>query len=242
MEPKDLIAISEAAERIGVSIDTLRRWDDAGKLRAVRKSPGGNRYYSEKEIEIFLHDLFKLAHEWATGATPTDLPPTFYCGDSGIFKARLTKMETALMAVPGLQKEFSLIIAATAEIGDNSFSHNIGNWPDTTGIFFGYDIHSREIVLADRGVGILQTLKRVRSTLTTHSEALTVGFTEIISGRSPEQRGNGLKFVRKVIAENPISLFFQSGDAELEIPKETPTLNIKKSNQFLRGCLARILF
>jgi excisionase family DNA binding protein len=242
MEPEDLIAISEAAERIGVSIDTLRRWDEAGKLRAIRKSPGGNRYYSEKELEIFLHDLFKLAYEWATGSSATDLPPTFYCADSGIFKARLTKMETALMGIPTLQKEFPLIVAITAEIGDNSFSHNIGNWPDATGIFFGYDIHSREVVLADRGVGVLQTLKRVRSELTNYPDALNVAFNEIVSGREPEQRGNGLKFVKKVVAENPISLFFQSGDTELEIHKKSNTLNIRGASQFLRGCLARILF
>jgi hypothetical protein len=242
MEPTDLISISKAAEKIGVSIDTLRRWDEAGTLRAIRLSPGGNRYYSEKEIEIFMHDLFRLAYNWATNDTPTEIPSTFYCADSSSFKGRLTKMEASLMALTDLQKLFSLIVLVTAEIGENSFAHNIGNWPDVSGIFFAYDIHSREVILADRGLGILHTLSRVRPELTNNSDALKVAFTEFVSGREPEQRGNGLKLVRKVVAENPISLWFQSGDTELTILKDGSALEPKKAAKPLRGCLARITF
>jgi hypothetical protein len=242
MDPKDLIPISQAAEKMGVSIDTLRRWDETGTLKAIRRSPGGNRYYSAKEIDILMNNLFRLAHEWAIDPAPTDLPSTFYCADSSIFKARLTKMETLFMKLPDLEKSFSLIVAITAEIGDNSFAHNLGNWPDISGIFFGYDVNSREIILADRGQGVLHTLSRVRTELTNHADALKVAFTEIVSGRDPEQRGNGLKFVKLVVSENPISLWFQSGDAQLIIPKETSHLNITKSAQPLRGCLVRITF
>lgn len=71
---------------------------------------------------------------------------------------------------------------------------------------------------------------------------MRVAFTEMVSGRAPEERGNGLKFVRKVIVENPISLRFQSGDAEFLIPKESQELNIKGSSQPLRGCIALIQF
>ena len=46
MEKEDLITIGEAASRLGVSLNTLRRWDESGKLPATRKSPGGDRYYS----------------------------------------------------------------------------------------------------------------------------------------------------------------------------------------------------
>jgi molybdopterin-binding protein len=34
--PKDLLTLGEAAKAIGVSQDTLRRWDRAGKLRTSR--------------------------------------------------------------------------------------------------------------------------------------------------------------------------------------------------------------
>lgn len=238
----ELIPISEAAIRLGVSIDTLRRWDESGKLRATRKSPGGSRYYSEKDIDLFLHDLFKLAFQWATNPEPTEIPSDFYCQDSSIFQARLIKMQGVLTKTPTLNKILSLLVAITGEIGNNSFDHNLGNWPDKPGIFFGYDINKGDIVLADRGLGILKTLQRVRPELNNHKDSLRVAFTEMISGRAPEDRGNGLKFVRKVIAENPISLQFQSGDAELSILKELSELNIKGSNQPLRGCIAFIKF
>ena len=237
-----LIPIGEAAMRLGVSIDTLRRWDESGRLRAVRKSPGGTRYYSEKDIELFLHELFKLAYEWAINPDSTEIPSIFYSADSSIFQARLIKMQTLLATVTSADKILSLLVAIAGEIGNNSFDHNIGNWPDKAGVFFGYDVKKGEIVLADRGLGVLKTLQRVRPELNSYKNALEVAFTEMISGRAPEDRGNGLKFVRKVIMENPISLQFQSGDAELVIPKESPDLNIKVLDQPLRGCIALINF
>ncbi len=41
--------IGEAAELLGVSVDTLRRWEAAGRLR-VRRSPGGQRLVSLKDV------------------------------------------------------------------------------------------------------------------------------------------------------------------------------------------------
>ena len=73
-------------------------------------------------------------------------------------------------------------------------------------------------------------------------DALKTGFTEIISGRSPESRGNGLKYVREIVVNNDIELFFQTGDAELKIKKNDSDLNIKKSSISFHGCLALIKF
>jgi len=43
------VRIGEAAELLGVSVDTLRRWEAAGRLR-VRRSPGGQRLVSLKDV------------------------------------------------------------------------------------------------------------------------------------------------------------------------------------------------
>lgn len=40
----DLINIGEAAKLRGVSIDTLRRWEKAGKIKAERTEGGHRRY------------------------------------------------------------------------------------------------------------------------------------------------------------------------------------------------------
>lgn len=240
MAEQELITISEAAEILGVSIDTLRRWDKSGKLSPVKTSDAGYRLYSKSQIELFLNDLFDLAKDWVLKGT--EMPSKFYCSNSAVFQIKLIQMQDLLTGVKEIAAIFPLIVAVAGEIGNNSFDHNLGNWPDIPGIFFAYDIHKRVIVLADRGLGVLTTLKRVKPELDTDERALEVAFTEILSGRAPESRGNGLKFVRKIVTENPIGLLFQSGDAELKLTKDSDVLDIKHSLGPFRGCLALITF
>ena len=239
MEEK-LLTITEAAKILGVSLDTLRRWDSNGKLVAIKKEGGVHRFYREKDLEVFSSDIVKLAHDWIKEGS--ELPSIFYCSNSAIFQARLSKLEHILMNQPGFEKLFSVIIAITGEIGNNSFDHNLGKWPDVSGIFFGYDINKKQIVLADRGLGILQTLRYVRPTLQNHIEAMRVAFTEILSGRSPEKRGNGLKFVREVTTTQPIDLFFESGDAEVRIKAPDKEFRLTRGQEILCGCFAIIQF
>lgn len=240
MEESRLLRISEAAEILGVSIDTLRRWDKSGKLAAVRKDGGAHRYYLEKDLEIFASDLTKLAYAWLEANR--EFPETFYCSNSAVFQARLISMQNELAPMPRVHAVFPLIVAIAGEIGNNSFDHNLGKWPDAPGIFFGYNLRKGEIVLADRGLGILGTLRRVRPDLRNHVDAVRVAFTEIISGRAPEARGNGLKFVREVIEKNSLSIFFRSGDAELRIGAADKALRITRSHLATPGCLAIIKF
>ncbi|MDP3900555.1 MAG: helix-turn-helix domain-containing protein [bacterium] len=235
-----LITISQAAEYLGVSLNTLRRWDESGKLVAIKKDGGTHRYYREKDLEIFASDLMKFASEWIQDGI--EFPSTFYCPTSSIFNARLTKMQSALMQKPGFEKLYSLIVLVAGEIGDNSFAHNLGKWSDTAGIFFGYDLAKGIIVLADRGLGILETLRQVRPELPNHVTAVKVAFTEFISGRAPEKRGNGLKLVREVVMEQPIDLFFTSGDAEVRLKGAGKVFQVTRGRRTVRGCLAKIEF
>src|SRR4030043_1313256 len=233
---EDLIPISEAAELLGVSIMTLRRWDESGRFSSSREGEGGHRYYRKKDIEVFLEDLFKLASDWVV--SEAEFPDNFYCQNSAIFLARITKMEGVMMRNKDAKDLFSLLASIAGEIGENSYAHNLGQWPDIPGIFFGFDLNKKQIVLADRGMGILKTLKRVKPGLKNHKEALEVAFTEFLSGREPESRGNGLKYVSKVISENSINLLFQTGDAKLILNANSSDLNIENVKQNIRGCLA----
>lgn len=235
-----LLTISQAAKILGVSVDTLRRWDENGKLVAIRKEGGTHRYYREKDLEIFASDLFKFAFEWINNKI--EFPERFYCQTSVIFQARLVKMERFLMEKPGFEKLYSLIVLVAGEIGDNSFAHNLGKWPDAPGIFFGYDLEKRIIVLADRGLGVLKTLRQVRPELPNHVAAVKMAFTEFISGRAPEKRGNGLKLVREVIANNPINLYFISGDAEVRMQNNQKDFRVTRGVNMINGCLAKIEF
>jgi excisionase family DNA binding protein len=47
---KVLLSIGEASEYLGISIDTLRRWEKKGKLVSLR-SPGGHRYFNKPDLD-----------------------------------------------------------------------------------------------------------------------------------------------------------------------------------------------
>ena len=90
--------------------------------------------------------------------------------------------------------------------------------------------------------GFLKTLKRVLPGLKDDEEALHAAFTLYVSGRAPENRGNGLKFVKDVVVANPFSLQFYSGHAILNLDQKHPVVNVKKSDTTVHGCLAILSF
>lgn len=47
---KKLLKIREAAEMLGVNLETMRRWDRDGTFKAVRIGKRGHRMYDEGEI------------------------------------------------------------------------------------------------------------------------------------------------------------------------------------------------
>ena len=65
-----------------------------------------------------------------------------------------------------------------------------------------------------------------------------IAFTKQISGRAPEQRGNGLKFVAESIKEKDWFLYFQSGNACCIINKSQ--IDFMELDFTFTGCLAII--
>lgn len=135
-----------------------------------------------------------------------------HCSTRDVFQARLDRLTYELQRVVALKDVYTLLVAIVGELGNNSFDHNIGSWSDAKGVYFTYDLERRFIVVADRGQGVLATLQRVRPKLGSESEAIRVAFTEVVSGRSPEQRGNGLKFVEAQTRKHGFKVYFYSGD------------------------------
>ncbi len=50
------LSTSQAARVLGVSLGTVRRWSDMGYLKSYR-TPGGQRRFSQEQIEQFLNSL-----------------------------------------------------------------------------------------------------------------------------------------------------------------------------------------
>lgn len=236
-----LLSIGQAAKLLGVSIDTLRRWDASGRLRSIRSGPRGHRFFKSADIEYYLQEVDIIARNWAESTIAFEPNPEVYCQTRDIFQARLEKFQSVLIKIAAIET-VSLITAIAGEIGNNSFDHNLGNWPDITGIFFSFDINKRQIALADRGQGVLRTLKRVRPDIKNDEEALLIAFTEVVSGRNPEARGNGLKFVLEVVLNNPIELEFYSGGAKAFLDNKHKDIKVSKTEVYYSGCLALIKF
>ncbi|MDP2586294.1 MAG: helix-turn-helix domain-containing protein [Candidatus Komeilibacteria bacterium] len=237
------VRISEAAQILGVSGQTLRNWEKSGKLQAHR-SPGNQRYYSLIDLKKFALDIKALGLVWATSEIPPDLTDEYYCERPDRFTSRAQKMAINLQQAGKFSNDLvSLITLVASEIGDNSFAHNVGNWPDIPGIFYAFDLNKKTIVIADRGRGVKATLRQVRPSIDNDLEALRVAFTEILSGRNPEKRGNGLKVVRKTLESREIGLIFRSGIGVVTVPTKKPgTLTIAMSDQNVRGTYCVITF
>lgn len=237
---KKLVSIREAAELLGVSLDTLRRWDKKGRFPALRM-PGGRRFYALTQIELLQRDLFVAARDWASRKEGVEPLESFYCQNSITFQVWLMRMEHDLLDKKDIRSWAPLIVSAAGEIGNNSFDHNLGNWRDIPGVFYGYDVQRRIITLADRGQGVLATLKRVKPELATDEEALETAFTEVISGRAPEARGNGLKLVKLIVERYPLFVDFYSGEGKCTLRHGKP-MDIEASGISVSGCLAVIRY
>lgn len=56
---KDFLRISEAAEYLGVSPNTLRNWENAGKISAHRHPVNDYRLFKKEELDALLKPLQK---------------------------------------------------------------------------------------------------------------------------------------------------------------------------------------
>ena len=53
----EYLTLSEAAELIGKSKETLRRWDREGKLSAVREPMSNYRMYKQEQVQTLFSDF-----------------------------------------------------------------------------------------------------------------------------------------------------------------------------------------
>lgn len=239
---KQYLSIGQASEYLGISEQTLRRWDADGSFKASFVSPGGHRFYSLADLATRTKGVFQIAKEWAMAAEPAEPMETFYCPSIEKFKTRLERMAREMETKESLREIGPVISSIAGEIGNNSFDHNIGNWPDIPGAFFAYDLGKRTIALADRGRGVLTTLRNTKTDLKDDADALHTAFTEVMTGRAPEYRGNGLKYVRKAVTKFGLHLQFQSGNAEVELRDGNDAVRPSLATVYLRGSLTLLEF
>ena len=162
-------------------------------------------------------------------------------GESGEYFSKTRDVFTARVQSYVLETEKYLEAAIIGEIGNNSFDHNfafISNYP--RGVYCNVSYMQNYIVLADYGKGVKESLLPVAPFLRSDVEAVETAFTKRISGRFPEQRGNGLKFVSQTIQQNKWHLYFQSGSGSCSI--DASGIVFLERPFSLTGCLAVLDF
>jgi hypothetical protein len=164
-------------------------------------------------------ESISASYLWAThpgsSAVPEIIAPT-----RDVFRARLDRFYREMSKASWPEADSALLTAVVGEIGNNCFDHNLGQWRDTSGCWFEWgfipDKPISWILLADRGQGVLASLGRVDPSIRTDQQALDAAFSRILSGRSPEKRGNGLKFVKQIInGDSKRGLIFLSGGGRM---------------------------
>lgn len=253
-DPEQIYYLRDLERRLKISAGNIRRelstLVQAGLFKKLHR--GRLIYYQinlqsnlYKVLELLSHKNISLEKSiiekgflWVTKASSSAIPADIYCPTRDIFQVRLESYGKHLEATIG--PDAYLIIAVAGEIGNNSFDHNLGQWKDLPGIFFAHDENKKTIVLADRGQGILRTINRVLPEVNNDKEALNIAFTKTISGRSPEKRGNGLKFVSQILKDKKWGLRFDSGQASLMIRKGQ--MRIIEQKRDIKGCFAVIYY
>lgn len=154
---------------------------------------------------------------WVTTSKPRTAQQVVATRD--VMRARLDRLFRELLQAPWPESDASLVTAVAGEIAYTCFDHNLGQWRDQPGCWFDYVISHNParvwVLIADRGQGVHTSLRRVDPSIKTDQDALEVAFSKVISGRSPEKRGNGLKFVSRIVnGDSKRGLLFLSGTAK----------------------------
>ncbi|MBI2443899.1 MAG: helix-turn-helix transcriptional regulator [Candidatus Magasanikbacteria bacterium] len=200
-------------------------------------------------VPLFLEAVDTPAFRWASAASAVEPPPNWYCPTNDVWQGRLQRVAPSLLRSGFDTGAVGLIAGVIGEISDNCFTHNIFAWPDIPGCWFEIEIAKKYLrcYIADRGRGILTSLRAARPQLATHTQALLVALTERISGRLPEARGNGLKFVLAALGQlagDTGEFIIQSGPARFrhQLPvSRAVSSHISETAAYLRGTYAELL-
>jgi hypothetical protein len=168
---------------------------------------------------------------WYGGERGVAIDRDQYCPTRDVFEGRLARLVADGERAGFDAAQGALFAAITGEVGNNAFDHNLGHWKDDPGCWFGYAIGGVCVAwVADRGRGVLASLRMTLPALRDHASALETAFQRVVSGRHPERRGNGLKFVRRIVNADPHrGVVAASGTASIHFGGKGPELSASRS-------------
>jgi site-specific DNA-methyltransferase (adenine-specific) len=89
---EEYLTISQAAEKIGVNPETLRRWDKSGKFQSSRHPVNNYRVYTENQIVSLVEDIALEISYTSTSKSEALLNPYFETQFGKLFKEDAVKI------------------------------------------------------------------------------------------------------------------------------------------------------
>lgn len=167
--------------------------------------------------------------EYYCQSAPTKVSKDYWCFYRDEYKQRTERYFRQMLKKHDFNYA-ALLLSALSELGGNSFDHNLGKSKELPGLCFY--ANEAEIFLFDDGQGIRSSLSAVGFSKSTDQEYVDMAMTEVVSGRAPEQRGNGLKLVVNVMKNLNLGFCLKSGEGLYTCNLDMNNEVIKKLNQF----------
>ena len=166
-----------------------------------------------------------------------------HCSTRDQFDGRLGRFVSMFQYFGMSENEAKRATSLIGELGNNTFDHNLGNWPtDISGCIIAAQNYPNlkriQVAVGDPGVGFLGSLKAAFPELTNDIEAIKKGLGGN-SGRIGEVRGNGLRIIQSWTIDN-FSGMLSIHSGEGFVSAEKNRMSEKKANRIL-GTVAQIM-
>lgn len=160
-------------------------------------------------IFFVLQQLIPFIEAYSSADT-SKVESAFLCLNRAEFAARNYRWFNNIKIKIG-EEQAAKLLSIIGEIGNNCYDHNLGHWQNQPGLCFYNE--SGLVLIFDNGQGIQSSLTAGGHKFQNENDFLNAALTQRITGRAPENRGNGLKLVLKFVNELDIQFFTQSGSA-----------------------------
>src|SRR5437870_12644495 len=81
----------------------------------------------------------RTAYQWVTGTgAGASAPAEVLAQTRDVFRSRLERFYRESLTTASSEAESALLTAVVGEIGNNCFDHNLGQWRDVPGCWFGW--------------------------------------------------------------------------------------------------------
>lgn len=201
-------------------------------------------HFSELLEELGFEEEKKHLEEFDTGEKDNlNVHELKHCRFRDEFNARLERFVKIFINFGLNENDAKLITAIVAELGNNVFDHNLGNWPtDIGGCFIAAQNYPNkkmmEFTIGDPGIGFFGSLKARFPQINSDIEAIELGLAGN-TGRIDEKRGNGLKFIQGWTINNfSGTIYIHSGSGKVKIDES----GIKAEETFkILGTMVQIM-